>query len=422
MFTVSIIGCGSRGRDAYGKLFYKQKNRWKIVSLCDISEQQLKTTADEFKIDDKNCFNSEEEFFKEKRSDLLVIATQDNDHVRQAIKAMELGYDLLLEKPISGDKEELCRLLDVYKKTGRKVIVCHVLRYAPAYVKMAEVIKSGKLGKIVSIEAVEQVGYWHYAHSFVRGNWRNSEQTSSIILQKCCHDMDILQYFASSRCKRIYSNGSLTFFNKENKPEGAADRCADCVYLNDCVYSAENQYIARWKKEKSLPDCWPFNVVCRDTPNTEEKLRKAYETNQYGRCVFACDNDVCDNQQVFMEFENGVHASLHMVGFSSDMGRKIAIYGTNGYINYDGAGFGSTLKITRYGKGEEVYNGEELVAALGEDSFGHGGGDAMLMNALYDMLCGNVEPETSLEKSLESHLMSIAAEESRISGKIITVH
>ncbi len=421
-FTVAILGCGSRGREAYGKLFYKFPERWKIVSLCDISEKQLHISANEFKIEEENLFRDENEFFKEKRADLLVIATQDRDHVRQATKALGLGYDILLEKPISGDKKELIDLLELQKKTGRKVMVCHVLRYAPAYAKMAEEIKSGRLGKIISINAVEQVCYWHFSHSFVRGNWRNSEETSPVILQKCCHDMDILQWFAGSKAKTVYSTGSLAYFNKENKPEESSDRCSECKYINDCVYSAENLYVKRWKRENSLEDCWPFNVVCRDIPNTEEKLRKAYTENQYGRCVFSCDNDVCDNQQVVIDFENGVHATLQMVGFSDRMGRKIQVYGTEGFIDYQGTGFNSTLRIDHYGKDEKVYDEEELVKGLGPDGFGHGGGDIMMINALYEVLCGKGDDETSLENSVESHLMSIAAEESRIKGTAMPVH
>ena len=418
VYTVAIIGCGSRGREAYGKIFH-QYPEWSIVSLCDISQEQLLRASQEFKVAKENCFLSEEEFFQEKRADVLVIATQDRDHVRMCIKALKLGYDILLEKPISDKKEELNELLKTYKQSGRKVAVCHVLRYAPAYAKIDEIIKGGTLGKITSIEAVEQVCYWHFSHSYVRGNWRNSKESSPVIMAKCCHDMDYLQHFVGARCKSVYSTGGLDYFNKQNQPEGASERCQTCKYIDSCPYSAENLYIKRWKKENCLVDCWPFNVVCRDVPNTETKLRKAYEEGPYGRCVFACDNDVCDNQQVLMEFENGVKASFSLTGFSSRMGRKIAVYGSNGYVDYDGTR--DVLKYSVYGKEDIYYNTDELVKDLGVDTFGHGGGDEMMIRALYEGLSTG-KMETTLEESIESHLMALAAEESRLTGEVVKIH
>lgn len=418
VYTVAIIGCGSRGREAYGKFFHKYPE-WNIVSLCDISQGQLDRAASAFSVAKENCFLTEDEFFQEKRADVLVIATQDGDHVRMCIKALKLGYDVLLEKPISDKKEELEELLKIYKESGRKVAVCHVLRYAPAYAKIDEIIKGGTLGQISSIVATEQVCYWHFSHSYVRGNWRRAEETSPVIMAKCCHDMDYLQHYAGARCKTVYSTGGLDYFNKAHQPEGASDRCADCKYINSCPYSAENLYIKRWKKENCLEDCWPFNVVCRDVPNTEEKLRKAYQEGPYGRCVFACDNDVCDNQQVVMEFENGVKVSFSMTGFSSRMGRKITVYGSHGYVDYDGSR--DELKYSVYGKEDVYYSTDDLVKGLGVDTFDHGGGDEMMIRSLYEGLTTG-EMETTLEESIESHLMALAAEESRLTGKVVKVH
>lgn len=254
VYTVAIIGCGSRGREVYGKIFHKY-DEWKIVSLCDISKARLARAAAEFSVNEENCFLSEEKFFEKKRADILVIATQDSDHVRMCIKALRLAYDVLLEKPISDKKEELEELLKVYRESGRKVAVCHVLRYAPAYAKIDEIIKGGTLGKITSIEAVEQVCYWHFSHSYVRGNWRNAKESSPVIMAKCCHDMDYLQHFVGASCKTVYSTGGLDYFNRANQPEGASERCEDCRYIGSCPYSAENLYIKRWKKENCLTDC-----------------------------------------------------------------------------------------------------------------------------------------------------------------------
>ena len=211
-FSIAIIGCGNRCAESYGTLFMAEKEKYEIVSLCESDGVKLKKYGDRFSVSAENRFPSEEEFFRKKRADLLVIATMDRDHVRQCVKALSLGYDVLLEKPITSDRDECYELLEAQKKYGGKVFVCHVLRYAPAFVKMGELLRIGVIGRLVSIEATEQVIYWHHAHSFVRGNWRRGEETAPMILAKCCHDLDLLQYYAGSRCKSISSVGDLTYF------------------------------------------------------------------------------------------------------------------------------------------------------------------------------------------------------------------
>lgn len=414
-YSVAIIGCGSRGRDAYGKIFYSETDKWRITALCDTNNEQLLRTATECCVTPENCFLTEEEFFLKKRADVLVIATQDRDHVRMCCVALELGYDVLLEKPISPVKEELAELLCAQKKFNRKIVVCHVLRYAPAFLKIKQVLDRGEIGKLVCIEALEQVGYWHYSHSFVRGNWRKESETSPMILSKCCHDLDLLQYFAGSRCKDVYSVGGITYFKKDNQPKDAADRCFECKYKNECIYSAERLYIERWKKFGSPKDCWPFNVVDIHVPNTEEQLRAAYKNGPYGQCVFACDNDVTDHQTVTMYFENNVVATLTMTGFTDKLGRRMMFHGTHGQIELNETE--EKLIITRFGKDEIVIDTTKLVEDLGEDSFGHGGGDVMIIRALYNVLSQDESAVSSLEESLESHFMALAAEKSRKNGK-----
>jgi predicted dehydrogenase len=433
VFTVSILGCGSRGVDTYGRCMKENASDcFKIVSLCDNNAQKLKLAQVDFGVDEKNCFLNAEEFFKEKRSDALVIATQDRDHVSMCIKALELGYDILLEKPISPLEEELYALLEANKKYNRKIVVCHVLRYAPAFLKIKEILDSGAIGKIVCIDWLEQVAYWHQAHSFVRGNWRNDEETSPMIMAKCCHDLDLLQYYADSKCETVYSVGNLSFFKKENQPEGAADRCADCKYIHDCVYSADRLYIEKWKKDfdwvKDKPDVddnarkqgWPFNVVDLSKPITEESMRKAYSASGYGQCVFACDNNVVDNQTVLMKFENGITAHLTMTGFTALPGRKMTFHGTLGEVEMDEEN--DYIRISRYGKGTEFFSIKEILKVALNDTFGHGGGDLMMVKDFYKALAGEGEMGTTLECSIESHLMALAAEKSRVTGLVFEVH
>lgn len=419
IYTVAIIGCGSRGHDAYGVPISKKKEQFEIVSVCDTNPIKLQQAKDDFRLKDENCFVNDQEFFKEKRADILIIATMDQDHVWMSIKALELGYDILLEKPISSSEKELKSLLQAQKKYGKHIMVCHVLRYAPAFVKVKEIIKSGVIGKLVRIESIEQVAYWHQAHSFVRGNWRNDKTTSAMIMQKCCHDLDLMQYYANSNCDSVFSSGDLTFFKKENQPEGAADRCKDCKYINTCPYSAERIYVERWNKYAQPVNSWPYNVVDETRPNTVESLRKAYEEGPYGRCVFACDNNVVDNQMVAMTFSNGVKATLTMTAFTEDMGRIMTFHGTYGEIKFNEAEDQIVLSV--FGKEKEVMEVSKLISKNVKDSFGHGGGDVSLLDTLYDTVSDKCTSETSIERSVESHLMAIAAEKSRKTGKVVKI-
>ncbi|MCQ2795183.1 MAG: Gfo/Idh/MocA family oxidoreductase [Bacilli bacterium] len=415
--TVAIIGGGSRGIDAYATLM-SQSDKYKVVSICDYRDVRLALAKKEFNIPNHLLFKNEKDFFKKKLADICVIATQDQDHVRHAIKAMSLGYDILLEKPITPSKKECLRLLDAQKKYKKKVIVCHVLRYAPAYLEVAKLIDKGTIGQLMDIDALEQVHYWHQAHSFVRGNWHSSKETSPMILAKCCHDMDLLQYYAKSRCKCLSSMGSLDFFNKKHQPKGASNRCATCKYIDSCAYSAKNIYLKLWKEKGSPKNAWPFNVTCTTYPLTEKNLKKAYENNEYGQCVFTCKNDVVDHQQTIMTFENGVTANLCMTGFTGKGGRIYKFHGTYGEIDLNEER--QEVVIKRFGEKEIV---EPFAKIMKKCSFGHGGGDEGLVDALYNIITNKNDAATTLASSIESHLMCFAAEESRLkNGQMIFLH
>ena len=411
IFSVSIIGMGSRGGEAYGRYVYSQPGRFSIAAICDTDPVKLNKYGEAFGVDPGNRFGTPEEFFAKKRSDLLFVCTQDRSHVEMALKGLTLGYDILLEKPVSDDPEALRALTEKAKETGRLVMVCHVLRYTAAMLKLKELLDSGAIGKLVSIDHTENVIFYHQAHSYVRGNWRSREETSPMILAKCCHDMDLLQYFAGAKCKSMSSVGSLFWFRKENRPEGAAERCTACKYRETCPYSAKRIYIDMWENWGSPENAWPMNIITAEVPLTREALTKAIEEGPYGRCVYCCDNDVVDNQTCIMSFENGVTATLKMEAFVRDGGRDIRFFGTHGEL------------VLRESEGTiclKPFYGEEkcyYIRELTDDLNGHGGGDHRMIDRLYEVLCGRVGgADTALEKSVESHYMALAAEESRLAG------
>ncbi len=420
-FTVAVLGVGGRGY-VYSNLLRGFKEEFELVAFCDNVRAQLDKVNRLFSLPEEVLFNNEEEFFKKKRADVLIIATWDKDHVRQSITAMELGYDILLEKPVSDSIEELEQLLSVQKKTGRKVIVCHVLRYGLGYKKIYDLLQENAIGTLIGIDAIERVAYWHQAQAYVRLQRENNDLVHPTILAKCCHDLDYIQHYASSKCDTVSSVGALSFFRKENAPEGATERCINCPHIDTCPYSAKTIYIDNWKKRGCPEFLWPWNKVSLVNPNTEEDLWEGIKTKTFGRCAFLCGIEsnphVVDHQMVQMRFENGVIATLKMM-FTGEPGRRINLFGTLGEIVFDE--IPNTIELKLYGKEKTVISIEELI---GEDSgFGHGGGDYGLIKDLYSILTGEKQDYTSLEESVESHLIGVYAEKSRLSsGKTYKVH
>lgn len=417
-FTVAVIGAGGRGF-VYSEEFNKREE-FSVVSACDINAEQLIKMKDNFNISDDMLFTDEEEFFKEKRADVLVIATCDSYHVRQCVRAMKMGYDVLLEKPVSDSKEEIEELLKVQAETGRKIVVCHVLRYSVAVNKLNELLDSGVIGKLIAIDHIERVVFWHHAQAYVRIQKMYSDTQHPTILAKCCHDLDLIQHFANSRCKTVSSVGGLTHFRPENAPEGATARCMDCPHVETCCFSAKKIYIDSWKKDGCPEFKWPWSKVCLVSPTTEESLYEGLKTKVYGECVYKCGIEenphVVDNQMVQMQFENGVIATLKML-FTAENGRRINFFGTEGEIIFDE--ITNTIEVKPYFKEKEVYD----INLLDESGWGHGGGDAGIVNSMYEILTDTAKEYTSLIESVESHLIGICAEESRLNGgKTVLVH
>lgn len=414
ILTVAILGAGSRGAETYGRFFHYRKDMFKILSLCEVKKERLERYQKEFEVEETLCFKDEKDFFKEKRADLLVIATQDQDHVRQALVAIELGYHILLEKPITNNEEELYQLYNAASKKNIKILVCHVLRYGGAYQKVKEILDNKLIGDLISIDHLEGVGYWHQAHSFVRGNWRRKDETSPMILAKCCHDLDLITWFANSECDSITSFGSLNYFDSKHAPKEATKRCSDCPLKESCCYSAYNLYVKRWEEVGKPDNTWPFNVLTEEKVS-KESLTKAIETGPYGRCVFYCDNDVVDSQSTNILFKNGVTANLKMTAFVKYGGRYIHFYGTLGEMILDE--HEDVIKLWQYGKEDVSFK----ISTLTIEKTGHGGSDERMMKYLYEVLTSGEEVKgTTLEASIQSHMMAFASEKSRLEkGKII---
>ena len=410
--TAIVLGYGSRG-NIYSQYAIQHPDEFQVVGVAEPMEFRRNTAMNNLGIPAENVVADWHEFIaRPKMADVALICTQDAFHVEPAIKMLEKGYDLLLEKPIAPTAEECKAVAMAAEKYGRQVIVCHVLRYGQFWKKIKEIILNGDLGEIQSITHVEGVGNVHQSHSFVRGNWRNSKVSSFMFLAKSCHDADIVQWLIDKPCKKVQSFGSLSYFTPENRPEGAPDRCTDgCPVADSCIYSAIKIYHddkTAWYRDYAVQK---FGGA------TDEEVLEVLRTGPYGRCVFACDNDVVDHQVVNMEFEGGVTASIAMNAFNKG-GRNIQIHGTMGSLS----GVMGDNSITVYSfktKEFTTYNLDQIGEHI--DS-GHGGGDTGIVRDLVRHLNGiSCNSINNVMTSYMNHLICFAAEESRLTDRVINL-
>ena len=408
--TVAICGFGSRGGDAYASYAHYFPEQIKIVAMADPDPEKREIARRQYGIAPEYCFESGDQLLAAPRlADVMIIATMDTQHICYALPALRKGYHLLLEKPISPNLQECLQLREEAHRQNRIVVVCHVLRYTPFYQKIHELLAQNAIGRLQTLEASENVAYWHFAHSFVRGNWRRSDESSPVILQKSCHDMDILRWLAGVRCLRLSSYGSLDWFKAENTPDPTARRCLDgCSAKGSCPYDCEKIYITNQKTGiRAGHDGWPCNVVTNYP--TEENLYRALRTGPYGRCVYRCDNDVADHQTVQMEFEGGITASFTLSAFTENCYRTLRATGSAGEL--EGNMAENTIHLRLFGQPEQIIK----LDALDDRFAGHGGGDFRMMDSLYHLLRdSDSQALTSIDASVESHVMAMAAEYSRL--------
>ena len=394
-----VFGLGNRG-NIYASFAKMYPEKFQLVAIIENNDKRIKYAERNF--GGVPLFKDYKDFLNAKiEADIVAIATQDEQHEEHSVAMMKAGYDLLLEKPIANTKEGCLAIYECSKKYNKKVVVCHVLRYTPFYSTVKKIISGGKLGEVITINASENVGYYHQAHSFVRGPWRNKEQSSPMILAKCCHDMDIIRYLMGEECKIVSSFGDLYYFNEKNAPEGSAEYCSDCPNAQTCIYNAQKLYTT----DEYL---WTANYFSK-SDNPKEQILKDLRHTQYDKCVFRNDNDVVDHQVVIMQFDNGKTACHTMTAFSQKIYRDIKIHGTKAELV--GNMEDNFIEI-RYFTGEVE---KVEVDTSGVTMGAHKGGDYYMMNSLYKALNGEtVEGITYLDVSIESHLMSFAAEESRL--------
>jgi predicted dehydrogenase len=395
--SILLVGAGQRGVGYARRAVASGAGR--IVAVAEPSAARRERVAAEFGA----AAYADWREVDRRLADAAIIATQDRDHEEPAVHLAGLGYHLLLEKPMAPVEESAARIADAAAQSGVMLAVCHVLRYTPYTSLVKSLISEGRVGEIVSIQHLEPVGWWHQAHSFVRGAWRDTASSSPMLLAKSCHDIDWLLYVAGSPARRVSSFGGLAHFKPSSKPAGAADRCLDCRLSSECPYSAPKIY-------RDAGPGWPVSVVTAGFADLDEALREG----PYGACVYNGQNDVVDHQVVTMELESGATVAFTMTAFTPFEQRKTRIFGTHGYLDGDGA----KIRLV------DFRDGSDTTLSVSDDvSADHGDGDDALVDAF---LAAVATGDPSLIRSdaaasLAGHRVVWAAERARLTGTVVTL-
>lgn len=405
--TAVLCGAGGRGGNSYGPYALHHPEQLRFVAVAEPDPVRRARFAEAHQIPAERQYASWEDLIAAgKIANACFNMTQDQMHLASTLAALDAGYDVLLEKPMAARLADSVALVQAAERHGRLLQICHVLRYTPFFATLKRVLASGRLGDIICVEHRENVVFWHMAHSYVRGHWRNLETSSPMLLAKCCHDLDILVWNMGKPVERLHSFGSLTHYRPENAPPGATQRCTDgCPAAEECPWDARKLYLR--------PDLnsWPITAVTNDL-SAEARLR-ALQEGPYGRCVYQCDNDVVDHQVVNMELAGGPVVTLVMHGHAHKEQRT---------MRYDGTR--ATLRGA-FGYGEdriEIHDhltGECEIVDIPPASSGHGGGDFGIVQSFVQAMRGEAPPLTAARESLESHLLAFAAEESRLAQQVV---
>ena len=413
-----IVGAGHRSL-LYASYAKMHPERLVITGVVDPDKVRQRHVAELYQIPSEHCFDTVEDLVSGTRiADAAINGTMDAVHVETTLPLLQAGYDILLEKPIGTSEEEVLELSHTARSLGRKVMICHVLRYAPFYVEIRKRIAAGDIGDILHIQTEENVSYHHMGMAYVRGKWGNKERGgSSMLMAKSCHDIDIVTWMMGGASPvKVGSFGGLKFFRPENAPEGSGTRCLqDCQIESSCMYSARKHYI-----EQNLWQDYIWHSIEHISlnPTLTQKLESLRTDNPYGRCVWRCDNDVVDHQAVIVEFAGGATASHSMVGASSKASRTIHIIGTKGEIN---GVMEEGCFVVRHPDARKGHKYSEEKVELEVTGDMHGGGDLLLVEDFVSVLKGEAPSisTTSLDVSINGHLIGFAADRARLEKRMV---
>lgn len=405
-----LIGAGNRGI-TYTDIMKELPDKFEVIAVAEPIENRRSYIQKKHNISNDMCFDDWKPLLSlGKIADVAIIATMDRDHFAPTMMAIDLGYDILLEKPIAPTPEECYEITRRAKAKGVSIVVCHVLRYTPLFTTIKDIIDEGTLGEIMSVNHTECVGNVHQSHSFVRGNWGNSGRSSTMLLQKTCHDMDILQWLLGKKCKKVQSFGTLSHFVRKNAPTGSPEYCIEGCPLEDtCPYNAVKLYL------DDKENYWFRSTATKHTAPTDDLVEKTLRTTQYGKCVYKCDNDVVDHQTVNLLFEDDITVTFTMNAFNKG-GRFLHIMGTKGELFAE-----SEDAVLRFYDFETKKTTQIPIGGKDGINGGHGGGDLGIINSLYEYITGTYTGKSipDICESCDNHTIVFAAEKAREDDMII---
>jgi predicted dehydrogenase len=412
--TLLVVGAGGRGFD-YARYVREHPDGARIVGVAEPREPYRRRMAAEHDIPPENVFTDwKQAAAREKLADAVLVCTPDALHADPAVAFARKGYAMLLEKPIAPSEADCRRVVEAVMRAKIIFAVAHVLRYTRYTRVLKAMLDAGAVGDLVSVQHLENVGWWHQAHAFVRGFWRNEKESSFMLLSKSCHDLDWIRYVFGKRCLKVSSFGSLKHFRKAEKPPqaGSARRCVECEYEPQCPYSAKKIYLTGIRDDRPT---WPSATLVSEW--SVANVAQAVAEGPWGRCVYECDNDVVDNQVVIMEFEGGRTACFTMTAFNAGGHRKTRLFGTRGEIYGDGSNIEHFDFLTRQRRIVDTNAADGTIAG------GHGGGDEGLMGAFLAAVARRDQDLvlTGAQETLQSHLMVFAAERARRENRVVSL-
>ena len=401
----ALIGAGNRGMGIFANYALEMPHRAKFIAVVEPDPARRHKFAELHQLPPENCFADCDSFFAANLElDGVIIATLENFRFEPLRLAMEKSYNILIEKPLCTTPEELAEIEALTRDYSEILIVCHQMRLTPVYREIKSLVSSGRFGEIVCIRHSENLAYSHMAHSFVRGLF-SSDHLTPMLLQKSCHDLDLISFIIGESASKIASFGALKYFVEANAPAGAPNYCLEgCPVGTECPYNVLKLYFE--------PDTDPAYIRQMGVINSKAELFEALRHNQFGRCVFHCDNNVVDNQTVQIEYPSGIHVSFTMCGHNGVERRMTKISMTKGEIVYDG--LSNTVSAYSF----SPLKRETIDLCV---SGSHAGGDRAIMDNFVDAIISGDRSLllTPITQSYEGHWLVFAAEESRKTGKII---
>lgn len=415
---IALVGAGNRGL-TYTDWIHDHPSRARLTAVAD-PDPRARARAAERAVGPVAAYDDWRALLDpsptgERIADAVMVCTQDRDHVEPVLALARAGYAILTEKPLAPTEDECRTLVTGVRETGVPFAVCHVLRYTPYTDLVKGVVDSGVLGTLTGIEHLEPVGWWHYAHSYVRGPWRRQDESSPMILAKSSHDLDWITYVTGRRIESVASFGSLAHFRPENAPEGSTNSCLTCPagVESNCPYSARKLYYPALRRTGGQ---WPVSHVTDRAagPQDEAVLTEALRSGPYGRCVYRTDNDVVDNQVVAMQLTGGLTGTFTMTAFTEQTHRQTRIFGSHGWLRGDGE------RVTVHDFRDDSVTVHETAATGSNAADGHGGGDTVLIASFVAALATGDRSfiRSGPAESLSSHLAAFAAERSRHLGTV----